>query len=134
VLAVAALASAAAETVSLRVMRGMAALHVLARPADALRESRVARLFARQPGLAVAFGALSPVPDWMTRSLAAVSGYPMVRYVLADTIGRMPKLWLAVAAGSLVTIDPALTRGLLLSQLLLMGTIVVVKRVRARTG
>jgi len=131
VLAVAALASAAAETVSLRVMRGVATLDVLAPNSRSLRDSRVVRLFARQPGLAVAFGALSPVPDWITRSLAAVSGYSLVRYVLADTIGRTPKLWLAVAAGGFVSIDPMLTRGLLLSQLLLVGAVVAVRHLRS---
>ena len=131
VLAVAALASAAAETVSLRVMRGVAALDVLARTTHSLRDSRIVRLFARQPGLAVAFGALSPVPDWITRSLAAVSGYPLVRYVLADTIGRTPKLWLAVAAGGVVAMDPVLVRGLLLAQLLLMGVVLGIRRCRS---
>ena len=131
VLAVAALASAAAETISLRVMRGVVTLDVIARTSRAWRGSRVVRLFARRPGLAVAFGALSPVPDWITRSLAAVSGYSPARYVLADTIGRAPKLWLAVAAGGFVSIDPVVTRGLLLSQLLLMGGLVGMRRLRS---
>ncbi|MFL5521419.1 MAG: hypothetical protein ACJ8B6_10815 [Gemmatimonadales bacterium] len=134
VVSIAAAASAATEAISIRVMRGVASLEALSRTRQSLRAGRVVRLFERQPAAAVAFGALSPVPDWFIRSLAAVSGYHPVRYVLADTVGRLPKLWIPVAAGGLITIDASLMRGFLLSQFVLVGTVAGLRWYRARSG
>jgi hypothetical protein len=134
VVSIAAVASAATETISIRVMRGVASLDAVSRTRRSLRASRIVRLFERQPAAAVAFGALSPVPDWFIRSLAAVSGYHPVRYVLADTIGRLPKLWIPVAAGGLISIDASLTRTFLLSQVVLVGTVAGLRWYRARAG
>lgn len=132
VVAITAVASAVAETISLRVMRGMASLEALTGARQSLRDSRIVRLFERRPGAAVAFGALSPVPDWITRSLAAVSGYHPVRYVMADTLGRLPKLWIPAAAGGLVPLDPTLTRAFLVSQFLLVGGVLGLRWIRSR--
>ncbi|HEX5818161.1 MAG TPA: hypothetical protein VFY20_04745, partial [Gemmatimonadales bacterium] len=117
---------------SLRVMRGMASLEALAKARQSWRGSRIVRLFERSPAAAVAFGALSPVPDWITRSLAAVSGYHPARYVVADTLGRLPKLWIPAAAGGLVSVDPMLTRVFLLSQIVLVGGVVGLRWHRSR--
>jgi hypothetical protein len=132
VVAVTAVASAAAETISIRVMRGVASLDALTQATRSLRDSRMVRLFRRQPGLAVAFGALSPVPDWITRSLAAVSGYSPVRYVLADTVGRLPKLWIPAVAGGLVAVHSSVTRTFLLLQVLLVCGVAAVRWHRSR--
>jgi uncharacterized membrane protein YdjX (TVP38/TMEM64 family) len=105
---VAAGASAIAEAVSLRLMRGMFGLSMLERVRHSVHGSKVMRQFERRPQLAIAFTALSPVPDWITRTLAAVSRYPIGRYVLADTIGRLPKLFIPAALGMVLPIPERL--------------------------
>jgi len=101
---VAACASAYAEFLSLQLVRGVMAMRMLERVQHSVQGSRVMRLFNRSPAAAVAIAAVSPIPDWITRTLAAVARYPSRRYVLADTIGRIPKLWIPAALGSVVAI------------------------------
>jgi uncharacterized membrane protein YdjX (TVP38/TMEM64 family) len=101
---VALIGSAVGELVSLRLMRGVFALEACERLRRTVDGARVMRLFRASPFVAVAVGALSPIPDWMTRSFAAVSRYSPVRYILADTVGRIPKLWIAAAAGTVISV------------------------------
>lgn len=97
---VAAAASAYAEFVSQHMMRGVVALPRLDRLAGRCRNSRVMQLFNRRPALAIAVTALSPIPDCITRTLAALSRYSIARYVTADTVGRLPKLFIPAAVGA----------------------------------
>ena len=101
---VAACASAYAEILSLQLMRGVMAMRMLERVRHTVQGSRVMRLFGRSPAAAIAIAALSPIPDWITRTLSAVARYPTRRYVLADTLGRLPKLWIPAALGTVVAI------------------------------
>jgi uncharacterized membrane protein YdjX (TVP38/TMEM64 family) len=101
---VAAGASAYAEVLSLHLVRGVMATRLLARARLSVQGSRVMRLFNRHPAAAIAITASSPIPDWITRTLAAVSGYPLWRYVLADTLGRLPKIWIPAALGTVIAI------------------------------
>jgi len=101
---VAAGASAYAEYLSLHLMRGVMAMRMLERAQRSVQGSRIMRLFKRSPAAAVAIAAVSPIPDWITRTLAAVARYPARRYVLADTLGRLPKLWIPAALGTVVAI------------------------------
>ncbi len=105
---VAAAASAYAEVVSQHLVRGMLDLSVLGRARQRLSTSRMMRLFHRRPALAIGITALSPVPDTLTRVLAAAARYPVGRYVLADTIGRFPKLFLPAALATTLHPSPAL--------------------------
>lgn len=71
--------------------------------ADGLRESAVVQrlegAFERRPFLIVWFCALSPVPYWAARTLAALTEYPVGRFLTATVLGRFPKLWLFAALG-----------------------------------
>jgi len=78
----------------------------VARP---FRDTRVVRwatdLFKRRPFLATWFCAWSPVPFWVVRILAPLSGYPVSKYLLANVLGRYPKLWLFAALGAWMKVD-----------------------------
>lgn len=67
------------------------------------RESRLVRwcrdLFDRSPFFAIWFCAWSPVPFWVVRILAPLSGYSVRKYLLANLLGRYPKLWLFATLG-----------------------------------
>lgn len=102
---VAAVASAYAEVLSLHMARGVLELRRLDQIRGSIQGSRMMRLFNRSPFFAVWFSALSPIPDWITRTLAAAARYPAGRYVLADTIGRFPKLWAAAALGNWLSVS-----------------------------
>lgn len=104
VVLVATAASVVVEIISLHVMRGVMAMKLLERVRGHVRGSRLMRLFARRPAAAVALAAFSPIPDWVTRSIGAVAGYPIGRYVAADTLGRLPKIWIPVALGSVIVL------------------------------
>lgn len=70
---------------------------------DALRNSRLLlrleRCFRRAPFWTVWFLSWSPLPYWGGRILAALTGYPMARYLTATSVGRFPKFWLFAALG-----------------------------------
>jgi uncharacterized membrane protein YdjX (TVP38/TMEM64 family) len=108
VVVVATVASVVVEVISVRVMRGVMALRLLERVRGHVRGSRLMALFQRKPAVAIAVAAFSPVPDWVTRSIGAVARYPIARYVLADTIGRLPKIWIPVALGSIIVLPAGL--------------------------
>lgn len=101
---VAAGASAYAEVLSLHLVRGVMAARLLDRARRSVQGSRVMPLFNRYPAATIAITAVSPIPDWITRTLAAVSGYPTRRYVVADTLGRLPKIWIPAALGTVIAI------------------------------
>lgn len=67
------------------------------------RESRAVRflrrLFERAPFFAVWVCAWTPLPFWGARILAALSEYPIGRYLVATALGRLPKLWFFAALG-----------------------------------
>ena len=132
VTAVASVSGIIAEAVSLRLMRGMFGFAKLAKLRQSVDGSRVMRLFERRPALAIAVTALSPVPDWITRTLAAVSGYPIGRYVLADAIGRLPKLFIPAALGVVLPIPDGLLFAITLGSVGLGGVMVVLKLWRGR--
>ncbi len=101
---IAAGASAYAEFVSMHVVRGVVGLPQFASMSDRLQGSRIMRLFERRPLLTIAVTAVSPIPDYVTRTLAAVSRFPIARYVAADTVGRIPKLFVPAAIGATLQI------------------------------
>ena len=104
-------ASAYAEYVSLELFRGVMGLSHMERIRGSVQGSRAMRWFERAPILAIAFTALSPIPDAVTRTIAAVARYPVRRYVVADTIGRFPKIWIAAALGARFHIPAGLLAG-----------------------
>jgi membrane protein YqaA with SNARE-associated domain len=65
------------------------------------RRSRTARfvvwMFEKSPFLAVVMGALTPLPFWLVRISAVLSGYPVSRFLVATAVGRFPR-FLAYAA------------------------------------
>jgi len=109
---VAAAASAYAEILSLHLVRGVMDLSALGKVRLGVNGSRLMRLFRRRPALAIAVAAVSPIPDWITRTLAAVSRYPAARYVTWDTLGRLPKLFIPAALGAFLHVPDAWLVGL----------------------
>lgn len=71
--------------------------------ARSFRESRVVRwsrdLFERRPFFATWFCAWSPVPFWVVRILAPLADYPVGKYLVANLLGRYPKMWVFAAVG-----------------------------------
>lgn len=102
-----------------------AALH--ARFATPVRESRLmARVvpwFRRAAFLTTAVVALSPLPFWAVRIVAAVDRYPTWRFVLANAVGRFPRYWAYAALGLVIPIG---SRELLLGALAVSLTLAVV--------
>lgn len=74
-----------------------------ARLFEGLRTSRmtraVLRSFQRAPFITVAFCAMTPIPFWMARVTAALTGYPMPRHLAATAVGRFPRNWFYAVIG-----------------------------------
>ncbi len=134
VMLVAAGASAYAEIFSQHVVRGMVSLPLLTGVRNRLLTCRVMHLFQRRPAIAVAITALSPVPDSITRVLAATARYPVGRYVVADTIGRLPKLFLPAALGSALHLPTPWLAGTVAGSCGFGAAVLLLRRIRARTA
>lgn len=124
---VAAGASAFTELLSMHMIRGIVSLPRLDGVRGKVMASWVMHLFARRPMLAIAVTAFSPIPDWITRSLASVARYPVGRYVLADTIGRIPKLFITVFIGSVIQVPRSWLVGTVVGSLVLAAILAVVR-------
>jgi uncharacterized membrane protein YdjX (TVP38/TMEM64 family) len=124
---VAAGASAYVEVLSLHLMRGVLAMRLLERARHSVQGSRVMRLFNRSPAAAIAIAAVSPIPDWITRTLAAVSHYPTRRYVVADTVGRLPKLFIPALLGRVVGISDRWLLGISAGSVVVGGIVGLVR-------
>jgi uncharacterized membrane protein YdjX (TVP38/TMEM64 family) len=62
--------------------------------------TRLTRLFNRQPFITVVVAAVTPVPFWIVRALAAAERYPLRRYLPATALGRFPRLCFFAALGT----------------------------------
>jgi len=62
--------------------------------------TRLTRLFNRQPFTTVVVAAVTPVPFWIVRALAAAERYPLRRYLPATALGRFPRLCFFAALGT----------------------------------
>lgn len=89
------------EAAGLRLYGGVLSLDAL----GGFRRHRWVRslrdLFGRSPFLAIWLVSWTPVPFWTVRVFAALSRYPLRRYLAAVFLGRFPKIllfaWLGVA-------------------------------------
>lgn len=76
--------------------------------ASGLRSSRAVTwargLFRRRPFLASWICAWSPLPFWIVRILGPLTGYPLWKALVANFLGRYPKLWLFAALGLYVPV------------------------------
>lgn len=124
---VAAGASAFTELLSIHLMRGIVSMPRLDSVRGKVMASWVMRLFARRPMLAIAITAFSPIPDWITRSLASVARYPVGRYVVADTIGRIPKLFIPVFIGSVIDVPRSWIVGAVIGSLVLAALLAALR-------
>lgn len=61
--------------------------------------------FTASPFAAVALTALLPLPFWVVRIAAPLSHYPMRAYLVAMSIGRLPRLWFYAALGAIVPLS-----------------------------
>ncbi len=100
VAAVATLAAVLAEVVDFRLYEAAFASHRLARARNSRMSRWVVRWFARAPFLATAVSAATPVPFWLARCCAIVSGYPLWRFLIATALGRVPRWWFYAAIGA----------------------------------
>lgn len=101
---VAALGTAAivlAEWINYHLYRHAAGLPALSGVRDRRTVRWAIRLFERSPFAAIVVFAFTPLPYWMGRVLAVLSGYPLSRHLAATAIGRFPRLWLFAALGGL---------------------------------
>lgn len=55
--------------------------------------------FNRAPFMVIVIAALTPVPFFPFRFLAPLSGYPIGRYILALSVGRVPRFYLLALLG-----------------------------------
>lgn len=93
--------------------------------ARGFRESRLVRflrrLFDGAPFLTVWVCSLTPLPFWAVRILAALSGYPLARYLGAAFLGRLPKYWFFAALGLYWRLSAPLLLGIALGGSVLIG-------------
>ncbi len=92
----------AAEYVDYRVYTALLSVSGLRR----LPESRLGRLvgswFRAQPFLTVFLCALTPIPFWIARIMAAMTRYRKRRYLAAVALGRFPRQWFYASVGGLL--------------------------------
>lgn len=104
VAAVTVAAALAAEIYNWRLYGAALASRRLAR----LRDSRLARLvtrhFASAPFITTLACAILPVPFWLARCSAIVTRYPVRRFLVALTIGRLVWWWSCAALGSAIPV------------------------------
>lgn len=100
VAAVATLAAVLAEIVDFRLYEAAFATNRLAGTRNSRVSRWVVRWFARAPFLATVVSAATPIPFWLTRCCAIVSGYPLWRFLVATALGRVPRWWLYAAIGA----------------------------------
>jgi uncharacterized membrane protein YdjX (TVP38/TMEM64 family) len=94
-----AVASAAAEYANYYLYRTLLGFRSCDRVMHSPSARMVAGMFARRPFVATWLCAMSPLPDWAARILAAHARYSVPRYLLAFVAGRIPKFWLLAALG-----------------------------------
>lgn len=102
-----------------------------------VRESRAfglaVRLFNAAPFFAIWLCAWSPLPYWAVRVVAPTTGYPLRRYLLATSIGRLPRLWVFAALGTWTNVSTTALVLIALALILLMAAIFAVKAFRVLT-
>lgn len=102
------------------------------------RESRTVRflqrLFGRAPFFTVWVSAWTPLPFWGARILAALSDYPVGRYLVATALGRFPKLWFFSALGMYWGLNGTLLLGVVVGTTLLATVLWLVGRRRGEAG
>lgn len=99
VAAVATTASVMAEYVNYRLYAAALSLRALDRLREGPTGRRVSAWFAMQPFWTVAICALTPIPFWIGRTLAALTGYSPRRFLVAVAVGRLPRQWFYAAFG-----------------------------------
>ena len=55
--------------------------------------------FRRWPFVTVFVTALTPLPDWVVRVIAPAAGYPVLKYLVAMGLGRVPNFWFYATMG-----------------------------------
>ena len=78
-----------------------------------------ARWFARAPFFTIWLCAWSPIPFWVPRFLAPLTGYSIRRYLFATFLGRFPRLWFFAALGLYWSVSPAVLAGIALTSIAL---------------
>lgn len=109
--------------------------HRLARPLyDSRTVAFLRQLFERAPFFTVWFCAWAPLPYWVVRILAAMTGYPLRRYLAASLLGRFPKLWFFAALGLYWTVPDAVLLGIVGVTTAVAAAMWIWRRRRGRRG
>jgi membrane protein YqaA with SNARE-associated domain len=104
--AIGGLAATAVEYLNYHLYRRLLHVHSIERLLRGRSTRRMVTLFSRQPFLTVWICVWSPLPDWGARVLAAHSGYPVFRYLLAVLLARLPRFWFLAAIGLHLQLSP----------------------------
>lgn len=84
--------------------------------------------FEYAPFLVLTVGGLLPLPAWPFKVLALSAGYPRLKYVAAQTAGRVPRYLLLATFGYALALPPAV----LVAISVVMGVIFSLPMLRAR--
>ena len=78
------------------------------RPLERIRKARFTRRvsvgFRRRPFLTVFVVALTPIPLWVARTVAAVTRYSTTRFLAATLLGRVPRIWIFALLGAAIPV------------------------------
>jgi membrane protein YqaA with SNARE-associated domain len=110
---------------------------LMARQMEKVRSAGMTRWvmagFTVLPFPTIVVAALTPIPFWLARCCAVISGYPMPRFILGTAIGRFPRIWLIATIGTFLPVTGAtilLVGGVIV---LAAGAVVVAQRRRSPT-
>ena len=105
------LSAVVAEYFDYRIFTGI----LMSKQLERMRESRMARfivwMFGKSPFLAVVMGALTPLPFWLVRISAVLSGYPVSRFLVATAVGRFPRFLVYAAIAGVLPVTTAQLAG-----------------------
>jgi membrane protein DedA with SNARE-associated domain len=99
----------------------------------AIERGRFVRLFRRWPFFAVWLCIVTPIPDWIVRILAPISGYSIRRYLLAGALANLIRFWLVAGIGQRWRPDPRSLWLVALVSLSIAVALLVVRLHRSRT-
>lgn len=117
------------ELVNYRVFGAVMLAQHLAPVRSARLTRRLASWFAAQPFATTVVAALTPIPFWVARICAVLSGYPMGRFIAGTALGRFPRIWFFAFVGTAL---PVSTSAILVGgAVVVLGAAVVAARRRS---
>jgi membrane protein YqaA with SNARE-associated domain len=122
------------EYFNYRLYGGVLRLEALERMNGAVERGRLMRWFERSPFLAVWFGTVTPIPDWLGRIVASVANYPQGRYLLAFSLGRFPRFLLFASLGAWLSLSTRMIVMAMVTTIAVAGIVALIKWRQMRLG